>query len=151
FAIANGVDPKLSWLELIPIIVGYVVLATGIGMLLSAWYVRYRDVSPIWDVILQVGSYATPNIYVLALLGSLKHVAMLNRVAVFTTQMGHAMIGYVHLAPIYAAKYGPTFTTAADAAGGYARLLIPAAITLGLFALGWRVFTREAPRVAENL
>jgi ABC-2 type transport system permease protein len=151
FALANGVDPKLSWLELIPIICGYVVLATGTGMLLSALYVRYRDVQPIWDVILQVGFYATPNIYIVALLGRFKHLALLNPMAVFATQMGHAMVGYVHLDPAYAQKYGPTFTSAADAAGGYAHLIIPIVLIFVVFALGWWVFTREAPRVAENL
>jgi ABC-2 type transport system permease protein len=150
-ALANGVDPRLTWLELIPIIFGYVVLATGIGMLLSALYVRFRDIQPIWDVFTQAAFYLTPNIYVVALLGSYKHLAMLNPIAVFTTQMGHALIGYVQLAPAYAAKYGPTFPNAASAAGGYARLLIPILLIPAVFALGWWVFTREAPRVAENL
>jgi ABC-2 type transport system permease protein len=151
FALANGVDPKISWLEMIPIIGGYVVLATGVGMLLSALYVRYRDISPIWDVIVQVGFYATPNIYVVALLGKFKHLAMLNPLAVFTTQMGHALIGYVHLAPGNVPRYGAVFTDAASAAGGYSHLIIPMLLVPAIFALGWWVFTREAPRVAENL
>jgi ABC-2 type transport system permease protein len=151
FALANGVDPRLSWLELIPIVIGYVVLATGIGMLLSALYVRFRDIQPIWEVFTQAAFYATPNIYVVTLLGRFKHVAMLNPIAMFTTQMGHALIGYVHVSPAFVPKYGPTFTDAASAAGGYARLAIPILLIPAVFALGWWVFTREAPRVAENL
>jgi ABC-2 type transport system permease protein len=150
-ALTNGVYPKFSWLEVIPIVAGYVVLATGIGMLLSALYVRYRDVAPIWDVLIQVGFYITPNIYVIALLGKLKQIALLNPLAVFTTQMGHALIGYVHLEPAFVPKYGPTFTDAASAAGGYSHLIIPILIVPAVFALGGWVFTREAPRVAENL
>jgi ABC-2 type transport system permease protein len=38
-----------------------------------------------------------------------------------------------------------------DAAGGMAYLLIPASIVLGLLVLGFWVFNREAPRIAEEL
>ncbi len=43
---------------MIPIALGFIVLATGIGMLLSRCYVRFRDVQPIWDVSLQAWFYA---------------------------------------------------------------------------------------------
>jgi ABC-2 type transport system permease protein len=45
----------------------------------------------------------------------------------------------------------PTAPPAWEAIGGADRLLIPAAIVVGAFALGWWVFHREAPRIAENL
>jgi ABC-2 type transport system permease protein len=45
----------------------------------------------------------------------------------------------------------PTAMTAATAAGGWTRLLIPAGITLGLVVLGFWYFNREAPRIAEEL
>ena len=63
FALANGITPTLSWLELIPIALGFIVLATGIGMLLPALYVRYRDVQPIWEVPLQVLVLRSPIMY----------------------------------------------------------------------------------------
>ena len=58
FALASGLTPTISWLELIPIAAALVMLGTGIGMLLSALYVRYRDVQPIWEVLLQAWSTA---------------------------------------------------------------------------------------------
>ena len=54
---------RLRWLEMIPIVLGFVVLATGFGMLLSALYVRFRDVQPIWDVALQAWFYGSPVMY----------------------------------------------------------------------------------------
>src|SRR5438270_871424 len=45
FAMANGVSPSIRWLELLPIEGALIVLATGIGMLLSALYVLFRDVA----------------------------------------------------------------------------------------------------------
>ena len=37
-----------------------VVFATGVTMLLSALYVRFRDVEPIWEVALQLLFYGSP-------------------------------------------------------------------------------------------
>ena len=54
FVVADGVEPRLSWLELPLLLLAVGVLATGCGMLVSALYVRYRDVEPIWEVFLQV-------------------------------------------------------------------------------------------------
>ena len=41
------------------------VFAFGLAMLLSALFVRYRDVQPIWDVILQIIFYASPVLWVI--------------------------------------------------------------------------------------
>jgi ABC-2 type transport system permease protein len=141
FALASGVTPRASWLELLPIAVTFIVFATGFGMLLSALYVRYRDVQPIWEVALQAWFYCSPIMYIAATyhhFGSeVARLALLNPVATLLTEMGHALIG------------GPRFPSAAKAGG------VAALVSLGLivtvFALGWWFFTREAPRVAENL
>ena len=44
------------------------VLSVGLAMLLSALYVRFRDIGPIWDVVLQMLFYATPVLYVIGAL-----------------------------------------------------------------------------------
>lgn len=142
FALANGLTPTLKWLELIPIALAFIVLATGIGMLLAALYVRFRDVQPIWDVALQAWFYTSPVMYLASRYGrfahGFEHVGMTNPTATMFTQMGHALIG------------GKTFPSAIEAGG-----VLPVAIALGLipavFVLGYSVFTHEAPRVAENL
>lgn len=139
FALAVGVRPHLSWLEMPALIVLLVILVTGIAMLLSALYVRYRDVQPIWDVLLQALFYGSPVIYVVTLAtGTLRTILMCNPMGAILTQMRHAFID-------------PLAPSAATAAGGYAVLLVPLAIVLGVFALGLFVFNRELPRFAENL
>jgi ABC-2 type transport system permease protein len=45
----------------------------------------------------------------------------------------------------------PSAPTAAAAAGGSGRLLIPVTLLFGLAALGYWYFNREAPRMAEDL
>jgi ABC-2 type transport system permease protein len=139
FVLASGISPRVSWLELIPLVALLVVFATGTAMLLSALYVRYRDMQPIWEVVLQILFYASPVIYVTsALPDSIEREAMANPLTAILTQMRHALID-------------PSAPTAAEAIGGSVRLLIPLAIVAATFALGTWVFMREAPRIAENL
>jgi ABC-type polysaccharide/polyol phosphate export permease len=67
-----------------------------------------------------------------------EHVAMLNPIATLLTQMGHAFID-------------PSLPSAAHAAGGPLIPILSLLLIAAVFALGWWFFTREAPRVAENL
>lgn len=63
FALLNGVTPTLSWLLIIPIIIELFAFAMGVSFLLSAMYVKFRDITYIWEILLQAGFYATPIIY----------------------------------------------------------------------------------------
>ena len=113
----------------------WVVMASGVGMLLSAWYVRYRDVQPIWDVLTQILFYASPIIFIVAYFKTLglEKVAMLSLIAMLNTQMGHALIRAVPLTGVYMHKYGKyAFPSSATAAGGFSHLLVPMAIVVGL-------------------
>jgi ABC-2 type transport system permease protein len=139
FILASGITPTADWLQ-IPLLVGaMVVLGTGVTMLLSALYVRYRDVQPIWEVALQMLFYASPVIYAVTTApANLQDIVMFNPIAVVLTQFRHAVID----------QDAPT---AAAAIGGAELLLVPLAIVAAIFALGVWVFMREAPRIAENL
>jgi ABC-2 type transport system permease protein len=139
FVFASGIEPRWSWLEMIPLILLLIVLSVGVTMLLSALYVRYRDMQPIWEVALQMLFYASPVIYVAATLpDSIEEEAMANPIAAVLTQMRHALID-------------PNAPTAGEAIGGDVRLLIPLGVVAIVFALGVWIFMREAPRIAENL
>jgi ABC-2 type transport system permease protein len=139
FVFANGIEPRVSWLWIPVLVLFLAILATGVSMALSALYVRFRDLSPIWDVLLQIGFYVSPILYVITQIPeNVQREAAASPVAVVMTQMRHALID-------------PTAPSAADAIGGSARLLIPVAIVAGVFALGLWIFHRETPRIAENL
>jgi ABC-2 type transport system permease protein len=150
FALADGVYPRLSWLWMIPIVLGFLVLASGIGMLLSALFVRFRDVAPIWEVIVQALFYATPIMYVASKYRGAEHIALQNPAAMLLTQMGHAFI-HPPLVRGGDGRLHQTMQSASVAAGGPAHLIIPIVLIPAIFALGFWVFTREAPHVAENL
>ena len=143
FIHADGIEPRWSWLEVPVLLFALGVLATGIGMLLSALYVRFRDVEPIWEVMLQALFYASPILYPIELVQdeageNVVQAMMLNPLTAILQELRHAVID-------------PNAMSAAQAAGGRVWLLIPAGIIVGLFALGFWVFNREAPRIAEEL
>jgi ABC-2 type transport system permease protein len=139
FAIASGVTPTWGWLELPVIIVLLTIFATGCGLVLSALFVRYRDVQPIWDVTSQVLFYASPILYVATMVPeSYQRAYLANPISALLTEMRHAVVD-------------PTARPVWDAIGGAERLLVPGGIVVAVFLLGLWVFTREAPRIAENL
>ena len=137
FLAALGVYPSLEWLQLIPMIALMLILALGTGLLLSALFVRYRDVQPIWEVGSQMVFYASPILYVATLVpGDWLQIYLCNPIASILTQMRHAIMD-------------PGAASIFEAMGW--KLLIPLGVIAFVFALGWFVFKREAPRVAENL
>ena len=52
-------------LWLIPLLIELYLVALSLAFLLSALFVRYRDITYIWEVIVQAGFYGTPIIYAL--------------------------------------------------------------------------------------
>lgn len=63
FALFNGIMPTLEWLLILPIIAELFIFSLGLSFLLSAAYVKFRDLTYIWEIFLQAGFYATPVIY----------------------------------------------------------------------------------------
>ncbi len=143
FALIEGVRPMLTWFELPLIVIALALLCTGIAMLLSSLFVYFRDVQPIWEVVMQVIFYASPIIIPIEtvqknLSPALLHLYMLNPLAVIFQQFRHAFI--THDTPSSGALLG-----------SMAALAEPMAIIVVVFVLGFYVFNRTAPRVAEDL
>lgn len=142
FAIGSGVKPTVRWLEIVPLLVLLCFVAVSVAVTLSAWYVRFRDVQPIWEVIAQVLFYATPVIYPITFVQqhseTLAKVVMCNPVAAIIQQMRHAAID-------------PTAPSTVEVLGSWWLLAVPMGLVLVLAALGYFSMSRMAPRVAEEL
>jgi ABC-2 type transport system permease protein len=145
FILASGIEPRLSWLELPVLVLLMIMISTGVGMLLSAMYVRFRDIQPIWEVIAQILWYGSPILYTVQtaahkqVLGiPFSRLLVINPLGAILTQARKALLE-------------PHAPSAALAIGGTVRLLVPLGIIAGLFALGLWYFNREAPRISENL
>jgi ABC-2 type transport system permease protein len=142
FLLVAGGDVRASWLELPFLLLALALFTTGLGMLLSALFVRYRDVKPIWEVVLQVLFYGSPIFYTIDVVIEQSDLAaklmMLNPFAAIIQQARHALIA-------------PSHPSAGDVLGSDLLLAAPVAITLAVVALGFWVFSRRAPGIAEEI
>jgi ABC-2 type transport system permease protein len=139
FILASGIEPTWTWL-LLPVLVGLLtVITSAVAMIVSALNPRFRDTGILWSVAVTALFYATPVLYPAELVtGTIGRLLALNP-----------------LAPIFelARKWviDPGAPGPAAAAGGAVWLLVPAALFVAVCALAAWVFSREAPRIAEEL
>lgn len=141
FIFAFGVDPTWTWL-LFPFLIAVLfVLTVAVGMALSVLYVRFRDVAIIWAVLTQMLFYATPILYPITFKGSetFERLMMVNPLAVIIEQVRVWVLAE------------PEAPTAVQAANGWLGLLPAAVIFVGICLFGIWMFSREAPRIAEDL
>jgi ABC-2 type transport system permease protein len=145
FALLEGVRPMLSWLEVPFLVAILAVFCTGLAMLLSSLFVYFRDIQPIWEVLTQVLFYSAPVIIpITSVTKALQHHKLLlhlyiaNPLAAVLQQFRHAVIN--HATP-----------SVSRLLGGKVELAIPLGIVVFVFVLGFYVFNRVAPTVAEDL
>jgi ABC-2 type transport system permease protein len=140
--IATGVNPIWTWILFPLLVAAILLLTTTMSLLLSALYVRLRDVAIIWTVLATVLFYATPLLYPIGFLEDkepFRSVIMLNPLTPIFNQAHEWVID-------------PSAPGAVEAANGdWWLLAIPAVLYLAICALGVWKFAREAPRVAEDL
>jgi ABC-2 type transport system permease protein len=140
FLLAAGGSIRLTWLEVPFLIAALALFTTGLGMLLSALFVRYRDIKPIWEVVLQILFYGTPIFYPIDIVVDrseiLAKVMMLSPFAAIVQQSRHALIA-------------PSHPSATAVAGWW--ILGTVAIFVFVIVLGYRVFSKRAPNIAEQL
>jgi ABC-2 type transport system permease protein len=139
FIFAYGVGPYWTWLLLPVLFLPLLVITTAVSAILSALYVRFRDVQIIWSVAAQTLFYATPVLYTIDIV----------------PQKFHWIILLNPLTPIFLAArewiIDPSAPGAVDAAGGVPELLSAVAMFFAVCGLAIWIFRREAPRMAEEL
>jgi ABC-2 type transport system permease protein len=141
FMLLYGVQPRATWLLLPIVLMLLVAITTGFAMLLSALYVHLRDVAPIWGVVCQALFYGSPIFitleYIHGQAPGLVRYYLFNPLADILQLGRFWMVGGTH---------GPGFFM-----GGTVWLLVPLAILTGICVLGYAVFSRQAPAIAEEL
>ncbi|MGI8631599.1 MAG: ABC transporter permease [Solirubrobacterales bacterium] len=139
FIFLSGVHPTIDWLQFPFLVAGLALYAAAVGSLVANLYVPFRDMKPIWEVVLQGLFWGTPIIYTIeAVPESVKQLIMFNPLSVVTTQMRHSVID----------QSAPTATTAI---GGIEWMAVPGAIVLVTFGASLLLYRRYAPRIAERL
>ena len=143
FSMLNGIFPNLNFLVLIPLFLELVLLASGIAFILSSLFVKYRDIGPIWEVVMQAGMYATPVIYSLTYLldrgqEKVATVLMLNPLAQIIQDIRHFIVfdgnprGW-------------------DLMENKLLALVPYLLPIIIFVIGLIIFKKQAKRFAEIL
>jgi ABC-2 type transport system permease protein len=138
-AFIDGVDIRATWLLVPPMVFMIIVFAMSISLLLSVLYVRFRDVRPIWEVVLQLAFWGSPIIYTIeSVPSSFRELVMCSPFSVAIQQVRHWLVD-------------ANAPSASEAIGGGALILIPIAIFFCVLALSYWAFVRTAPHVAEDL
>jgi len=140
--VLNGVELAPRALLLIPILLELFVFSLSISFLLAALYVKLRDVNYIWELLLQVGFYATPIFYPVSIIAKYSvvaaKIALLNPMAQMIQDARYAVIS-------------PSTTTTWSAFDGGAYAYIPLAIVATLSVLAIMYFKRNSPKFAEEV
>ncbi len=143
FLFAAGGSISVRWLELPLVLAMLIVFVTGLSLLLSALFVNFRDVEPIWEVVAQALFYGTPILYSLSVVIdkvslTAAQIMLANPLAAAIQQLRHAIVDLSYQSP------GQVFgSTAGD--------LIPIGISVLIFIVGALYFRRMAPLIAERL
>jgi ABC-2 type transport system permease protein len=139
FVLANGVPVRWTWLLLPVALIPLIVLTTGVAMLVSAAFVRYRDVLPIWGVFTQALFYASPVLYTV---GNTKEPVT----SVLQVNPLTGIMEGVRYLVVDARAPG-----AITSWGGFPQALIPIGIICFVFVFGLWYFNRQAATAAELL
>lgn len=132
----------VTWhaLWVLPLIAELFLISISLAFFLSALYVRFRDVSYIWEVIMQAAFYATPILYALSIIPhNIAKILILSPMAQIIQDARHALIT-PDSTTIYQLYDGDRWIWA-----------IPIGCTIVLAALSMLYFRRSSKYFAEEV
>jgi len=144
FLLLAGAPVRWTWLFFPLVLLVLIIFTFGLAAMLSVSFVRFRDIEPIWAVLLQIGFYASGVFFTFDLIAGQKHgqtivdVLLCNPFAAILATARHVLIDPSWKAP-WAEMSSPWL------------MLIPAGIVVASVTAGLLVFRAQAPRVAEEL
>jgi ABC-2 type transport system permease protein len=140
FIFVNNVDFTQSAILFPIILVEIYIFALGVSLFLAAAFVKYRDVSYIWEVIMQALFYLTPILYPLTVISnvSFQKLLLLNPMAQAIQDARNVLVTK------------ETITIAEVYGTSLARVAILILVIVAL-VVGVLYFKREARYFAENL
>lgn len=142
FMVITQVPFTLSLLWMIPLIVELFIFALAIAFILSALYVRFRDINYIWELVLQAGFYATPILYPITLVVAqsplFAKLIMLNPVAQIVQDA--RFVAITEQTTTITNLYGTAFAH-----------LIPITIVAVSVIIGALYFRKRSPGFAEEI
>lgn len=141
FMFINKVDFLATSLWMPLILAQIYILGLGVALILATAYVKYRDISHIWEVVMQAGFYVTPILYPLSMIANEKFQKLL-----LLNPMGQAIQD-----GRYALVTHQTITTTTLAKGGFNLRWVTVSLCFVILVIGILYFKKEAKNFAENL
>lgn len=140
FIFISGIDLLATSLWFPLLLLEVYILGLGMSLILATAFVKYRDVSYIWEVILQAGFYATPIIYPLALITNelFQKIILINPMSQIIQDSRYAVVTHE------TTKISDVYSVAGIR-------LIPIIICFLILVLGVFYFRKEAKNFAEDL
>lgn len=142
FALINQVQISGMVLFLPLLLIELYILALGVAFLLSTTYVYFRDISPIWEVVLQIGMYMTPIIYPISMVLSrsewIASILMMSPISQIIQDIRHILIHPANLT-VWQIVNNPMVA------------IIPYCVPIVMLAVGYRVFTKKSKTFAEKV
>jgi ABC-2 type transport system permease protein len=140
FMMLSQIDIKTSILWLPFILLEIYLFALGVSLLLSAAFVKYRDINYIWEVVIQAGFYLTPILYPLAMItnDTFQKLILFNPIAQAIQDARWSAVTH------------ETLTAYKIFEGGWYRL-VPFIIVLLALTVGLIYFRKESRSFAENI
>lgn len=140
FMLLNHVDFLETSLWLPFILAEVYLLGLGLSLFLAAAFVKFRDITYIWEVILQAGFYITPILYAMSFIPNItiQKIMLMNPMAQAIQDARYATI--THATP-----------TAHQLFDGGPLMLVPFVIVFLILLGGLAYFRRESKYFAENI
>jgi ABC-2 type transport system permease protein len=142
FIVLNGVELSPRLLVIIPIIIELYIFALSLALLLGALCVKLRDINYIWELVLQVGFYATPIFYPISKVAESSIIAakilLLNPLAQLIQDARWALIS-------------PSVSTTWNYVDKWYFQVVPLLIVIAIFGLSITYFRRQSPNFAEDI
>lgn len=142
FGMVNGVDISKYFFLTPLLLVELYAFSLGVAFLLATIYVRFRDIGPIWEVLLQIGMYMTPLIYPLTMVMNvdirIAKLLMLNPMAQIIQDARYLLTS-------------PVNVTVWNLINSKWITVIPYIIPFVILVIGFKVFDKNSKKFAEIL
>jgi ABC-2 type transport system permease protein len=143
FIAIQRVAPRTEWLVIPVLLAELYMFCVGLGLLLAALYVRFRDIGQVWELASQLLFFACAIFFPIGILPLwAQKVAFLNPLVQIIQDARHAILG---------GASGPNDVTAATVYAGIGGRAIPILVAVFVFVVGVFFFRREGRYFAERV
>ena len=138
FCVLNNVEISKYALIAPLYIIPLFAFSLGVAFIFATMFVYFRDIAPVWEVVMQAGMYATPIIYSLSMIHNKTVISLmlLNPLATIIQDLRHLLI--------YSGNQ-----TIGDFVTDKWVIAIPYILPFVVLIIGYAIFKKHAERFAE--